>query len=224
MNYSRPDLLEQLAASHVLGVMRRGARQRFERLCQSLPIAQLARQRWEDRLLPLALALPPVAPSAGCWQVIQQRIGVRSRPSRLGWWSAAVAASLVALLLVGRLTVWSEPEWQDRAVLATTDAPAAWRLESTEDFSEISVRSLAVPALPADRNHELWILPAAGGNPVSLGLLPASGDIRRKLTATQQALLSAAAKVAVSVEPIGGSPTGVPTGPVIIVADVRRPI
>ncbi len=224
MNYSRPDLLEQLAASHVLGVMRRGARARFERLCQALPIAQLARQRWEDRLLPLALALTPVAPSAGCWQRIQQRLGAQPHRKGLGWWSAAAAASLVALLLVGRLTIWSEPDWQDRAVLATADAPPAWRLESTADFGEISVRSLNVPALPADRIHELWILPVNGGNPVSLGLLPASGDIRRKLTAAQQSLLAAAAQVAVSVEPTGGSPTGVPTGPVIIVAEVRRPI
>lgn len=222
MNYSRADLLEQLAASHVLGVMRRHARRRFDRLCRTLPSARLARQRWEDRLLPLALALIPVAPSAACWSRIQQRIHPSPRRSRLPWWSVAAAAGVFALLLLGRLTIWSEPDWQARAVLATAAAPPAWRLESTADYGEIAVRSLAVPTLPADRNYELWILPVNGGNPVSLGLLPASGEIRRKLTASQQSLLAAAAKVAVSVEPRGGSTTGVPTGPVIIVADVSR--
>jgi anti-sigma-K factor RskA len=40
--------------------------------------------------------------------------------------------------------------------------------------------------------------------------------------ATQRALLRAARQVAVSVEPAGGSPTGLPTGPVIIVASLER--
>jgi anti-sigma-K factor RskA len=35
-------------------------------------------------------------------------------------------------------------------------------------------------------------------------------------------LLAAARQIAVSVEPLGGSPTGVPTGPVVIVASVMR--
>jgi anti-sigma-K factor RskA len=40
------------------------------------------------------------------------------------------------------------------------------------------------------------------------------------LSGAQRAALLAADKVAVSVEPSGGSPTGSPTGPVIIVASL----
>ena len=58
-------------------------------------------------------------------------------------------------------------------------------------------------ALDAGKALELWILPAQG-NPVSLGLLPASGEQRRELTAAQRAALAGAKQLAVSLEPDGG--------------------
>jgi len=67
------------------------------------------------------------------------------------------------------------------------------------------------------------VLPAPGvnnGQPVSLGLLPAQGAERRALTAAQRAALVGAKQLAVSLEPAGGSPTGLPTGPVLHVASL----
>jgi len=55
---------------------------------------------------------------------------------------------------------------------------------------------------------------------VSLGLLPGAGRADRTLSEPQRAALLAADKVAVSVEPAGGSPTGAPTGPIVIVTNV----
>jgi anti-sigma-K factor RskA len=52
--------------------------------------------------------------------------------------------------------------------------------------------------------------------------MPRQGKLERRLTPAQRALLAAARQVAVSVEPAGGSPTGQPTGPVIIIAAVVR--
>jgi anti-sigma-K factor RskA len=53
--------------------------------------------------------------------------------------------------------------------------------------------------------------------------LPAAGSAERKLSQSQRAALLAAEKVAVSVEPLGGSPTGSPTGPIVIVTNVPAP-
>ena len=61
---------------------------------------------------------------------------------------------------------------------------------------------------------------AGVGNPVSLGLMPLRGDAERALTPRQRELLLSAMNVAVSLEPAGGSPTGLPTGPVVIVAPI----
>jgi len=71
----------------------------------------------------------------------------------------------------------------------------------------------------AGKSYELWALPR-GGAPVSLGLLPAAGRTERTLSEPQRVALLAADKVAVSIEPAGGSPTGSPTGPIVIVTNV----
>jgi anti-sigma-K factor RskA len=75
--------------------------------------------------------------------------------------------------------------------------------------------------LPAGKTHELWALPE-GGAPVSLGVLPHTGERRVILTAAQRAALSNSKQIAVSLEPDGGSPTGAPTGPVLLVAPLAK--
>jgi anti-sigma-K factor RskA len=63
--------------------------------------------------------------------------------------------------------------------------------------------------LPPGKSHELWALPE-GGTPVSLGLMPHTGDQHRVLTPEQREALKRARQIAVSLEPEGGSPTGAP--------------
>jgi anti-sigma-K factor RskA len=232
MNYNRPELLDRLAAEYVVGLLRYRARARFERLCDELSYALTARERWEDRLLPLSLALAPLAPGANVWPQIERAIAstsavpqITSRPALRRWWLAAAAASLVAIaLLVGKLTIWSEPAWQPVAILAPAHGAPLWRLERSADGSEINIRTLGAVTLSAAQSYELWILPSGPGNPVSLGLLPRHGKLERRLSETQRTLLLAARQVAVSIEPARGSPTGLPTGPVVIVVPIARAI
>jgi anti-sigma-K factor RskA len=233
MNYNRPELLERLAAEYVLGVLRFRARARFERLCAELPAALTARQFWEERLLPLSLSLPPIAPSVNRWPRIERAIAAlnggsaapraATRSAVRRWWPVAVAASVIGIaLIVGKLTYWSEPSWQPVAVLAPANAAPLWRLERSTDGTQINIRALGPITLSAGKSYELWILPSGAGNPVSLGLMPLGGNLERRLTPAQRTQLAAARQVAVSVEPAGGSPTGLPTGPVVIVASVLR--
>ena len=49
-----------------------------------------------------------------------------------------------------------------------------------------------------------------GGAPVSLGLMPHTGDHKRVLTATQRDALARSRQIAVSLEAEGGSTTGAP--------------
>jgi anti-sigma-K factor RskA len=223
MNYRNPELLEQLAGAYVVGVMRHRARRRFERICREENSARLARRRWEDRLLPMALSLPQIEPHRNCWTSIEKKIAPAAGSSRPKWWQMAAAAALVGLLLlVGRLTIWKPPQWQAMAVLAPASAQPLWRLERSRNFAQISIQTVGSVALPADKSYELWILPGGGRNPVSLGVLPRSGQLHRQLNDTQRTLLAGAAQVAVSIEPLGGSPTGLPTGPVVIVAPLSK--
>ena len=223
MNYRNPQMLEELAAAYVVGVLRHRARRRFERLCRDEVLARAVRRRWEDQLLPLALALPAVEPSRSCWATIEKRIAPATRSSRPHWWQVAAAAAIVGvLLLVGRLTIWKPPQWQPMAVLAPAKAQPLWRVERSADYTRITIQTVGSIALANDKSYELWILPGGGGNPVSLGVLPRTGQLHRQLSDRQRALLAGAAQLAVSIEPPGGSPTGLPTGPVVIVAPILK--
>jgi anti-sigma-K factor RskA len=232
MNYERPQLLDQLAATYVLGLLRGRARARFERLCVTRPQVLASRQRWEDYFLPLALALAPIAPGADHWPAIERKLRspaaerassgkrVQRLPARRWWQAAAAAGVIAAALLVGKLTLWNEPAWQAMAVLAPAHAAPLWRVERSADSHRLIIHTVGTVQLAAARSYELWVLPAGGAHPVSLGLLPDRGNLERTLSAEQRRWLRGATQLAVSIEPAGGSPTGLPTGPVVIVAPI----
>jgi anti-sigma-K factor RskA len=60
----------------------------------------------------------------------------------------------------------------------------------------------------------LWVIPA-DGTPRSLGMIEKAGTTEMAMSAELKAWLVDGATLAVSLEPAGGSPTGLPTGPVI---------
>ena len=66
----------------------------------------------------------------------------------------------------------------------------------------------------ATRVPELWLIPA-DGKPRPLGLLRADRTVTIAIPANLAAETLRDAVLAVSLEPPGGSPTGLPTGPVI---------
>jgi len=78
----------------------------------------------------------------------------------------------------------------------------------------ISVRPIAADRL-TDKSYQLWIAPQPGAPPQPLGVM-ANDDsgVRATLAAFDPAVINNAT-FGISLEPLGGSPTGQPTGPVI---------
>ena len=68
------------------------------------------------------------------------------------------------------------------------------------------------------QSYELWLIPA-NGKPVSVAVL-GSLDARFELPPMHRGRLLPGAQLAVSTEPAGGSPTGQPTGPVILAGPI----
>ncbi|MBV9724675.1 MAG: anti-sigma factor [Gammaproteobacteria bacterium] len=225
MNYEQAALLDRLAAEYVLGTLRGPARRRFEELCAQSAAARSALYRWEDDLAQLSRTLSPVQPAARVWtNVSTQLFGAPSavpRTTSRRRWRLAAAAGLAAVALIVGLIVreLTPPPLQTFAVLATDSTHPLWRLERRAPLTALTIEVVGAVPPAAGKSYELWALPP-GAAPVSLGLLPAEGRTERRLTAPQRAALLAADKVAVSVEPLGGSPTGSPTGPIVIVTNV----
>ena len=222
MNYDARTI-DELAAQYALGTLRGPARVRFERVFRDDRRALEAVRRWEDRLLDLCGAVAPVRPSSAVWRRIQLRLG-HSRRARTSWqaptrWAMAAGVAALTAAIVWWTTLAPAPEVI--ATIADQQQAQLWRIEALPDRSELLVAAL--PALPQDAQHayELWALPPqAGGAPVSLGLMPQTGSRELRLTDAQRAALAGATQVAISLEPVGGSPTGAPTGPVLFVASV----
>lgn len=224
MNYLRPQLLEQLAGAYALGTLRGPARARFDRLCQHNSAASAAVHRWEDRLMSLLPVLAPVVPSPQVWARIAQRIQSRTVDSKrgTGWWGWMAAGALALSLVVGIAIRLLNPPPQIVAALGEDRSHPLWSVARSGDSGSLTIRALQDVRGNAQRAYELWALPRDGKPPVSLGLLPRTGGVERTLSAAQRLALLASSKVAVSLEPPGGSPTGQPTGPVLYVADVGQ--
>jgi anti-sigma-K factor RskA len=220
MKSANRELLDRLAAEYVLGTLRGGARRRFERWLLSPQVGAIVKA-WEDRLAGLEPRLESVAPPDTVWRGIEHRLQLRrmARAPAVRW--MAIAASLLLVTLVSLFFLDNGPG--ARPLPATQQASIGdaqtiyWRIELLGDNEQVRATVRGAHALEAGKALELWVLPAQG-NPVSLGLLPARGAQLRELTAAQRAALAGAKQLAVSLEPAGGSPTGLPTGPVLHVA------
>jgi anti-sigma-K factor RskA len=228
---SNPDLLEQLAAQYVLGTLRGPARRRVERWRASSTTLDERCRYWESQLMPMLRALRPIPPPPHVWSAVQRRLGLLEvrRPRGAALRSLAVAASLLMILGLGVLWYWRSTAVVPLIEVATVARPAGtplWEIEirgRPGETRHLRVRAGAGTSPPQGRDYELWALPE-GGSPVSLGVLPSrAGSLERELTARQMTALSRASKVAVSVEPPGGSPTSVPTGAVVFVAPLHAP-
>jgi anti-sigma-K factor RskA len=221
-----PEVIDRLASEYALGTLRGPARRRFERWRASTPLVDQRCRFWEERLVRLAKGLTPEQPPAHVWTAIQRRLNLtapRSALRRIR--SFALAASVVLVVGVAGLLYWRGHQTLRPTAVVRISAKSGeqvWQLEVFGNTNRLVAHAAKLPARPAGSDYELWALPK-GGAPVSLGVLPSEGASSRILTPIQKRALAISSQVAVSIEPLGGSPTGQPTGDVLYVAPLRAP-
>ena len=229
MKFDNAELRDKLAAEYVLGTLRGRARRRFERqLAADASLAETV-ERWEMRLNALAEALPPVEPPARLWPAIEHALGpqrtgaLEGRSRQLGLWRSlgfwrgfglAVSALAAALVIYIALTP-PAPRPAPLAVIEDQVGHAAFLAFLEPATQQLALTTVAAAAPAPGRSYELWLLPKGGAAPRPLGLLPAAGPAVFTLAPVDAAALSSAQGLAISLEPAGGSPTGLPTGPVL---------
>jgi anti-sigma-K factor RskA len=219
MNLLHAELADRLAAEYVLGTLSGGARRRFDTLLPAHPLLRDAVSGWERRLLPMALKVAPVQPAARVWAGIEDDLGWRAaaRPSpwRLRFWQMFATFATVAAVVLGTVPRHEPVAAPMIVVLHATKGSETIVAGLSPDRRQMSIQPLQKVALTSDQSLELWAL-KKDGPPASLGVIAAD-----KLTAINQKTLPKDTKgLAVSLEPLGGSPTGAPTGPVLFVGEL----
>jgi anti-sigma-K factor RskA len=231
LKYLDPGLRDALAAEYALGTLQGRARRRFEHSLRDNPGLRREVAEWQDRLAPLDEAIEPVPPPRRVWSAIERRLQPQRRtgwPERLwwsvGWWRGATLAS--ALLALALAVPLLSPR-SDSMVVVMADRhedpkiTVSWRVQEPGS-KRLRVRVIGHQTMAPGTAWELWMLPPGDQKPVSLGLITTHETQTLTLPRPLAQAVNDAWGLAMSVEPSGGSPTGVPSGPVLYKGQCAR--
>jgi anti-sigma-K factor RskA len=184
---------------------------------------------WRDQLSPLA-DRGAVEPPQYIWRGIERRLAANDDASGrvTRWRNTAIGAMSIAAALVAYIGLAPPP--QPVYVTKTVAAPAPMIAMLTgQGGSQVALvvddqghfRTAPGHLEPGKRYPELWVIPA-DGKPRSLGVFDAHGRSAHSVTPAMRKLMAEGMTFAVSLEPAGGSPTGLPTGPVVATGKLIR--
>ncbi|MGY3439492.1 MULTISPECIES: anti-sigma factor [unclassified Marinovum] len=211
-----PDDDSVLAAEYVLGLLTDEQEEAFAlRLFQEVDLRHLC-DTWSDHFAALAAESAEVRPPEAIWKAIQTRLYGAKEPfwKRLNIGQAVLGGALAAGLAFAALRFgWVEPEPLPLTAQLTNEAAGdVARIALDPDTGEIQAELVGL--FPdAGRARELWLIQGANP-PVSLGLLSPGVVVALAVPTDLRATLEGAV-LAISDEPTGGSPTGLPTGAVL---------
>ena len=234
-----PDERDQLAAELALGVLVGDDLVQARALFADDPQFRASVGEWLGRLGALLEEVPPSEPREDVWRAIEDRVRARGAKNDNVWvtrrqlniWRgvAAAASALAASLAIVMLT---QP--QQLTPPATVHAPAPMiamlgdeqkggLMVASWNPADSSLKVAAAAEIPADpsHSHELWVIPV-DGTPRSLGTISAQAKVQMRVEPNLSRELKEGSTLAVSVEPVGGSPTGLPTGPVVASGKLER--
>lgn len=231
---------DMLAMDYALGALSRAERKAAETRLRSDAAFRGLVEGWQALLGPLDEETGTVLPPAGVWDGVMAEIGpvaaravaaeTRGLWNNLSLWRglglAGPALAAVALVMVNTAappvvapeavapdSVEAAPPSQLSATLAAADGTPL--LAATWD----PLRGAVVLTPSGERSDpgkvaELWVI-EGDKPPRSLGVIEIDAPNSHAISSQVVAGLQPGAVLAISIEPIGGSPTGLPTGPVI---------
>lgn len=216
-------------AEYVLGLLGPSAHEAMGKRIASDLLLQREHDFWVQHFSALDEQFEPVAPPAAILPKIEARLFGEEK--RASWWdslalwrSVAAGALAVAAVAVGFSVLQPRP---DSSALAN-QLVAALRAEGSDvqflalydGSGAVRLTALSGEALP-DNDYELWAI-QGGGSPISMGVVPINARSTVALSDAVRAGWGEGSVLAITLEPKGGAPQGIPTGPVVAQGAVTK--
>lgn len=221
------DIGDLMAAELALGLLEGDERAVALRRMLAEPAFAQSVEAWRNHFAQLFDLWPGVEAPEDLVERIDASIGgpgARRRGSRFPWPVVAIASSALAASLLVVMAIRPEtapppvvftpaPVERTGPVLVASLDDGKAPIAAIFDPARGAMRVAGAPETPDNRVAELWVI-GKDGVPHSLGVLARKPNAMT-VPAADRARLLAGATLAISVEPLGGSPTGLPTGPVV---------
>ncbi|MBD2746582.1 anti-sigma factor [Microvirga sp. BT688] len=230
---------DRLAAEHVLGLLEGDERGLAERLIASDASFQALVQQWRTRFAEWDNTAADLPPGEALWQQIEA--GLEAQPAVMaarpvvtarretspgllqGLWNSltfwrgfGMAGALAGLLLAMGVGYFADKATRQPTLVAVlmseTNQPGA--VLRTFADGRLELMPLGDMEIPHNHSIQVWTFPEPNGAPVSVGVVQTARTVLldpRNLPQPHSNQL-----FAISVEPLTGSPTGLPTGPVVM--------
>lgn len=228
----------ELAHQYVLGLLEGEVLTGFERQLLADPALAAEVDRLASQFQALDDTATPLPVDPGLWFAIERQIEAspanvhqlaapsrQRRPTQPAWYWPSLAASLLIALglgyLVGNLGSTQPQPTLIAVLLDQSDASPGALIEA---FADQSVRLVPLEqfAVSANQVLQVWTLPDPATGPVSLGTFTDPAAIR--LSAGSLPSPRSGQLYEVTLEPAPGSPTGRPTGPILVKGFAKAPL
>ncbi|MGH8282690.1 MAG: anti-sigma factor, partial [Gammaproteobacteria bacterium] len=167
MKYDNENLRELLAGEYVLGLLRGGARRRFERLLIEDARLRAEVVAWEEKFAAWNRSLKPLPPPNAVWWKLESRLKAEEKAKRktagsrvlgglLGGTGVIAAAILLAVgIFIGRSLITSQPAAPAYlAVMSSAKGQPLWLITVHPTTRRIDMKALANNVPPPGKSYE----------------------------------------------------------------------
>lgn len=218
-----------IAAEYVLGVLPEQERREVARRIETdKPFAELV-ARWQTQFDPLNDEYDAAQAPQHLKSRIDQRLFAIEVAASSSFWNniafwrgLAFAALAFAVIGIGRDLIERPARISEQLVASMeTQGSSVHTLAIFDDQTKKLKVTVVSGDIPKDRSLELWLI-AGNEAPVSLGLMVSPQVTEFNLPSPLLAKLRDGTTLALTVEPVGGAPSGAPTGPIVAAGIVRK--
>lgn len=233
MTYDR-DEIAAIADEYVLGLLEPAEAARVEAEMEKDAELKAAIAAGRDRFLPLDNGSISQPVSEGLWQRIEAALPAQTRQSAFSFarpandnssrpWKMAAFASMAAVFVLAIGLAFNMMRTVEPLVIAVLVNETGEVQAVVEDFGneQATIRMLADYHVPANKTIQVWTLPSREMGPVSLGVI--EGVRSARLGGPLLPTPRNDQLYEITLEQVGGSPTGRPTGPILAKGFARLP-